>query len=59
MEKVCAVEVIIAQIITRAHPAPEQTLVYEHVRPLLLGIIMLAKIQITTLHKSIHLLIIF
>lgn len=65
--QLCAVKVIIAQIIAQAHPAQLQTAVYEHVRQAvtllfvmpLPGITMLAKIQITTLHSSVHQLIIF
>lgn len=65
--QLCAVKVIIAQIIVQAHPAQLETAIYERVRQavtLLLvmslpGIIMLPKIQITTLQGSVHQLTIF
>lgn len=56
------VKIIIAKIIAQTHPIQLQSAVYEHVRsavtPFLVrslhGIIVLAKIQITTLHSSVH-----
>lgn len=65
--QLCAVKVIIAQIIKQTHPAQLQTAFYECVRQavtlllvmLLPGIIMLAKIQITTLFCSVYYLIFF
>lgn len=65
--QLCAVKVIITQIIVQAHPAQLVTAIYEHVKQavtLLLvmslpGIITLAEIQITTLQGSLHQLAFF
>lgn len=65
--QLCAVKVIIAQIIVQAHPAQLETAIYEHVRravKLLLvmslpGIITLTAIQITTLQGSVDQFTIF